>query len=66
MTALVTEARNLNELAFALGALSHYSSDSDVHRYATNPGEAMLYPKLERKFGPVVTYEQDPAAHVKK
>lgn len=65
VVALVKEAQDLNELALALGALSHYSSDSDVHRYATNPGEAMLYPKLARKFGPVVTYEQDPAAHLK-
>ncbi len=63
--ALLTEAHDLNEFAFALGALSHYASDSDVHRYATNPGEAMLYPKLERKFGPSITYEQDPAAHLK-
>jgi Zinc dependent phospholipase C len=63
--ALIAEAHDLNELAFALGALSHYSSDSEVHRYATNPGEAMLYPQLERKFGKVITYEQDPAAHLK-
>jgi hypothetical protein len=32
---------------------------------ATNPGEAMLYPQLGHKFGPVVTYEEDPAAHLK-
>ncbi len=25
----------------------------------------MLYPKLERKFGKIITYEQDPAAHLK-
>ncbi len=62
---LLAEARDLNELAFALGALSHYPSDTQVHRFATNPGEAALYPKLERKFGPVVTYEEDPAAHLK-
>lgn len=63
--ALISEARDVNELAFALGALSHYASDTDVHRLATNPGEAILYPRVERKFGPVVTYEQDPAAHLK-
>ena len=65
VVALVTESHNLNELAFALGAGSHYFSDIDVHKSATNPGEAMLYPKLERKFGKVITYEQDPAAHLK-
>lgn len=63
--ALIREARDVNELAFALGALSHYAADIDVHRLATNRGEAILYPKVKRKFGPVVTYEQDPAAHLK-
>lgn len=63
--ALLDEAHGLNEVAFALGALSHYASDTDVHRFATNPGEAELYPRLRRKFGPVVTYEEDPAAHLK-
>ncbi len=62
---LIAESGDLNELAFALGALSHYSSDTQVHRFATNPGEAVLYPKLQRKFGPVITYEEDPAAHLK-
>lgn len=65
IVALMSEARNVNELAFALGSLSHYTSDIDVHRLATNPGEAILYPKIKRKFGPVVTYEDDPAAHLK-
>ncbi len=63
--ALVSESHTLNELSFALGAVSHYFSDIDVHRYATNPGEAILYPKLERKFGKIITYEKDPAAHLK-
>ena len=63
--ALISESHTMDELAFALGALSHYISDIDVHRLATNPGEAMLYPKLRRKFGSVVTYEDDPAAHLK-
>lgn len=65
IVALIKEAREVNELAFALGALSHYAADVDVHRLATNPGEAILYPRVKRKFGPVVTYEQDPAAHLK-
>jgi hypothetical protein len=65
IVSLVSEAGDLNELAFALGALSHYASDLDVHRSATNPGEAILYPKLQRKFGPIITYENDPATHLK-
>ena len=63
--ALISESQGLNEFAFALGALSHYVADNDVHRFATNPGEAMLYPKLRRKFGDIVTYEDDPSAHLK-
>lgn len=62
--ALLAESRNLNDYAFALGALSHYVSDLDGHRYATNVGEPILYPKLESKYGPVITYEQDPLAHL--
>jgi hypothetical protein len=63
--ALLADARDLNQLAFALGSLSHYLSDIDVHRGATNLAEAKLYPKLKKRFGNVVTYEQDPAAHLK-
>lgn len=63
--ALISESQNLNELAFALGAMSHYISDIEVHRSATNPGEPLLYPKLRRKYGDLVTYEDDPAAHLK-
>ena len=63
--ALVADADDLNELAFALGALSHYVSDLDGHRYATNLGEPMLYPKLQRKYGNVITYEDNPGGHLK-
>jgi hypothetical protein len=63
--ALISESRNLNELAFALGAMSHYICDIEVHRSATNRGEPLLYQKLGRKYGAVVTYEDDPAAHLK-
>jgi len=62
--ALIAESQTLNEYAFALGALSHYVSDVDGHRYATNVGEPMLYPKLQRKYGNVITYEDDPLAHL--
>jgi len=63
--ALVKESRNLNDLAFALGALSHYVGDLNGHRYATNPGTAILYPKLGKKFGKLVTYEDSPSGHLK-
>jgi hypothetical protein len=63
--ALINESGDLNELAFSLGALSHYLTDLDGHRYATNVGEPILYPDLRKKFGDVITYEQDPTGHLK-
>jgi Zinc dependent phospholipase C len=62
--ALINESQDLNEFAFALGALSHYVSDLDGHRFATNVAEPILYPKLQRKFGNVITYEDSPLAHL--
>jgi hypothetical protein len=63
--ALIEESSNVNEYAFALGALSHYAADNAGHRVATNHAVAILYPKLEKKYGPVVTYEEKPSAHMK-
>jgi hypothetical protein len=63
--ALLNDASNLDEYAFALGALAHYAADNDGHQLATNLAVPMLYPRLEKKFGTVVTYEDDPAAHIK-
>lgn len=36
--ALMREAQDINEYAFALGALAHYAADNDGHRLATNRG----------------------------
>ena len=63
--ALIAEAQDLNELAFALGAMSHYMGDLDGHRFATNVAEPMLYPNLQKKYGKFITYEQNPPAHLK-
>jgi Zinc dependent phospholipase C len=63
--ALIEESRDLNEYAFALGALAHYAADTSGHPIATNRAVAMLYPKLAKKYGPVVTYEEKPSAHMK-
>lgn len=63
--ALIRNSKDLNDYAFALGALAHYAADNDGHRIGTNPSVPLLYPKLKKKYGNVVTYEQDPLAHVK-
>ncbi len=63
--ALLRDSNDLNEYAFAMGALAHYAADNDGHRLGTNHAVPLLYPKLERKYGNVVTYEDDPLAHLK-
>ena len=63
--ALIEEARDADELAFALGSLAHYSADVSGHSLAINAIVPMMYPKYARRYGPVVTYEQAPGAHMK-
>ena len=63
--ALINESKELNEYAFALGALAHYAADTSGHPLATNRAVAMMYSKLEKQYGPVVTYEDNPSAHAK-
>lgn len=60
---LIRESSNANEYAFALGALAHYYSDTYGHP-AVNRATAQEYPKLRNRFGPVVTYHDDPRAHL--
>ena len=62
---MIRDSQDLNEYAFALGALAHYASDSEGHRIAVNPAVAIQYPKLRREFGRSVTYEDNPVAHLK-
>ena len=59
------EARDLNEYAFALGSVAHYAADNVGHPRGVNRAVPLLHPKLRAKFGPVVTYEQNPNAHLK-
>ena len=61
---LINESSDLNEYAFALGALAHYSSDNMGHP-AVNESVAMLFPKLRAKYGNTVTYADDPKAHIR-
>jgi hypothetical protein len=63
--ALLRDSQDIDEYAFALGALAHYAADNSGHRLATNLAVPMLYPKLKKRYGNVVTYEDDPIAHVK-
>src|ERR1700732_2027872 len=61
---LLVESQDVNEYAFALGALSHYVADIVGHP-AVNQAVAIEYPKLRAKFGKSVRYAQDKTAHLK-
>jgi len=61
--ALIAESHDLTEYAFALGALAHYAADTTGHPLATNLSVAIMYPKLAKQYGPVITYDVKPSAH---
>ena len=62
---LIRDSQDLNEYAFALGALSHYAADNNGHPIAVNLAVPMFYPQLGMKFGKRVTYADDPFSHAK-
>jgi hypothetical protein len=62
---LIRDSQDLNEYAFALGALSHYAADNNGHPIAVNRAVPLFYPKLGVKFGKLVTYADDPVTHAK-
>ncbi|HTT33641.1 MAG TPA: zinc dependent phospholipase C family protein [Methylomirabilota bacterium] len=63
--ALLRDANDINEYAFALGALAHYAADNQGHRIGTNRAVPVLYPGLRKKYGDSVAYEDGKLAHVK-
>src|SRR5437588_6119000 len=62
---LLSEAQNLNEYAFALGSVAHYAADNFGHRDAVNKSVPIVYPKLRKRFGGVITYADDKTSHMK-
>ena len=61
---LLKESSDLDEYAFALGALAHYSADNCGHP-TVNEAVGIEFPKLAKKYGKIVTYEDDPKAHIR-
>ena len=61
---MIQESTDLNEYAFALGALSHYAADNTGHP-VINRVVTIEFPKLGRKFGERATYNDDPKAHIR-
>ena len=64
VAALLLEAADVNEYAFALGALAHYASDITGHPFV-NAAVAQEFPKLRAKYGREVSFEQNPKAHIR-
>ncbi|HUI83794.1 MAG TPA: zinc dependent phospholipase C family protein [Candidatus Binatia bacterium] len=62
--ALLRDSQDLNEYAFALGALSHYISDIHGHPYI-NLAVGIEYPALAQLYGPSVPYDVDHKAHLR-
>jgi len=63
--ALIRESHDVNEYAFALGALAHYVSDNTGHPEAVNRAVPLMFPKLGEEYGHSVTYEESPTSHVR-
>lgn len=61
---MIRDARNVDEYAFALGALAHYAADNTGHPEAVNRAVAMMFPKLRAKYGDAIPYAKSPATHV--
>ncbi|HEV3306081.1 MAG TPA: zinc dependent phospholipase C family protein [Candidatus Sulfotelmatobacter sp.] len=61
---LLKESSDLDEYAFALGALAHYSADNCGHP-TINQAVGLEFPKLRKKYGNIVTYEDNPKAHIR-
>jgi hypothetical protein len=62
--ALIRDAQDVDEYAFALGALGHYAADNSGHPLGVNRAVPLMYPKLKAEFGDNVTYVQSPKNHV--
>ncbi len=61
---LFRDAHNADELAFAVGALSHYIGDSIGHSEATNIAVPIEFPTLQARYGKVVSYAEGEHQHV--
>ncbi len=62
--ALIDDSQDLDQYAFALGALSHYVADINGHPYI-NESVGIAYPSLARLYGPKVPYDVDHKAHIR-
>ncbi len=62
--ALLNDSQDLDEYAFAIGALSHYIADINGHPYI-NISVGLEYPELGARVRPSVPYDVDHKAHLR-
>jgi hypothetical protein len=63
--ALFRDSKGPNDIAFAIGALSHYLGDTIGHPQAVNLAVGKEFPALAAKFGPNVNYAEGRHQHVR-
>jgi hypothetical protein len=63
--ALFRDSKDANDVAFAIGALSHYLGDTIGHPNAVNLAVGKSFPDLAAKYGPNVNYAEGPHQHVR-
>ncbi len=61
---LLRDAHTADELAFAIGSLSHYIGDTVGHSSAVNLSVPVEFPKLKQRYGDNINYAENPHAHV--
>lgn len=62
---LLRDAGNINQYAFALGFLSHYLADNYGHPMATNRSVPLVYKRMKKRFGDVITYGDNKISHLR-
>ena len=63
--ALFRDAKSPDDVAFAIGALSHYMGDTIGHDESINLAVGTEFPALAAKYGPKVNYAEGPHQHVR-
>jgi hypothetical protein len=63
--ALFRESKDADDVAFAIGALSHYFGDTIGHPQAVNLAVGKSFPELAAKYGPNVNYAEGRHQHVR-
>jgi hypothetical protein len=62
---LFRDSKDPNDVAFAIGALSHYLGDTIGHPGAINLAVGKSFPELAAKYGPNVNYAEGRHQHVR-